>query len=223
MASDLYCSRGDVTRRMPPGALASPSALSVSSTAASDAVVYDGHTLETGDLVTVRASDATGSALPAPLAVDTTYYAIRISNSKFKLATTAENAAAGTAIDFTSSGTNVVFVREPDFEAAIEEVSRWADGFLPGHLVPLDTPLASDLAHLRGAVADVVAANMQNFDGKTSDIVAARKADAQKLFERHASGMPVRGESITASANLAITAALVNGTDPRGWGSGTLP
>lgn len=221
MAVDLYCSRGDVARRLPPGALSSPSALTVSSTAASDAIVYDGHGLETGDLVTVRASDATGSALPAPLVVDTTYYAIRVSNSKFKLATSSVNAGAGTAIDFTTSGTNVVVIREPDFDAAIEEVSRWADGYLPGHLVPLDTPLAADCAHLRGAVADVVAANMLNFDGKSSEIVAARKADAQKLFERHASGLPVRGESVTASANLAIVASAT--TDSRGWGSGTLP
>lgn len=221
MPVDLYCSRGDVTRRLPPGALTSPSALTVSATSASDAIVYDGHGLETGDLVTVRASDATGSALPAPLVVDTTYYAIRVSNSKFKLATSAVNAAAGTAIDFSTSGTNVVVIREPDFDTAIEEVSRWADDYLPGHLVPLDTPLGADLAHLRAAVADVVAANMLNFDGKASDIVAARKADAKTLFERHASGLPVRGESVTASANLAIVASST--TDSRGWGSGSLP
>lgn len=207
---------------MTPGALTSPSALAVSSTSSSDAIVYDGHGLETGDLVTVRASDATGSILPAPLVVDTTYYAIRVSNSKFRLAMSAGDASAGTAIDLTSSGVNVVFIREPDFDKEIEAVSRWADDFLPGHLVPLTTPLGDDLAHLRAAVADVVAANMLNADGKSSDVVAARKADAKAVFERHATGRPLRGESVTASANLAIVATTAS-TDSRGWGSGTLP
>ena len=55
----------------------------------------------TGNAVEVTNS---GGALPSPLATDTVYYVIRVSDSVLKLATTAANAAAGTAIDLTDAG-----------------------------------------------------------------------------------------------------------------------
>jgi hypothetical protein len=47
----------------------------------------------------------TSGTLPAPLAVATTYYAIRTSSTIFKVATSLSNALAGTAIDITTAGT----------------------------------------------------------------------------------------------------------------------
>lgn len=44
---------------------------------------------------------------PAPLALNTEYYAIRISSSTFKLATSLANANAGTAINLTTSGSGM--------------------------------------------------------------------------------------------------------------------
>jgi hypothetical protein len=47
----------------------------------------------------------TTGTLPAPLVVGTTYYSIRVNDTQIKLATTAANAAGGTAIDLTTQGT----------------------------------------------------------------------------------------------------------------------
>jgi microcystin-dependent protein len=46
----------------------------------------------------------TTGGLPAPLAVGTTYYAIYVSSTTFKLASSEANAIAGTAIDLTTTG-----------------------------------------------------------------------------------------------------------------------
>lgn len=48
---------------------------------------------------------STSSALPAGLTVNTPYWVIRIDDDSFKLATSAANASAGTAIDITTAGT----------------------------------------------------------------------------------------------------------------------
>lgn len=61
-----------------------------------------GHGLQTGD-GPVRVSNS-GGALPTGLAAATDYYVIRASSSTFSLATTRENAFAGTAIDLTGDG-----------------------------------------------------------------------------------------------------------------------
>ena len=107
MASDLYCSRADVTARLPPGAITSPTGILASCLASSDVLTYDGHGLETDTPVTVRAASA--GTLSAPLAEGTTYYAIRLSNAAFKLAAT----AGGSAINITSNGVEMIVTRRP--------------------------------------------------------------------------------------------------------------
>jgi hypothetical protein len=47
----------------------------------------------------------TSDTLPSPLAKDTTYYAIRTADDALKVATTSDNALAGTAVDITDAGT----------------------------------------------------------------------------------------------------------------------
>lgn len=70
---------------------------------------------DTTDLITLPSADTrirtgdgvrftTTGTLPAPLALATTYYAIRISPITIKVATTALNALAGTAINITTTG-----------------------------------------------------------------------------------------------------------------------
>lgn len=54
----------------------------------------------TGDAVTLRSN----GTIPAGLTNNTVYYAIRVSATKIKLATSAVNALAGTAINITSTG-----------------------------------------------------------------------------------------------------------------------
>ena len=222
MADDLYCSRADVTERLPPGAIGSRGELVASSSSSSNEIEFDGHGLETGTAVTVRAVDHTGATLPAPLEAGTTYYAIRLTNATFKLATSSANATAGTAIDLTTSGVSVVVMREPQFDDVIEFYSRWADGILPGHLVPLEAPIHPVV---RGVVADCSAATMLHRGGQDSAVVTAAEIAGKAILERYAAGRVLRGAPVTASANLAITAS-ASTTSERNWapnGSGSLP
>lgn len=62
------------------------------------------HAMSTGSRVQLAGTTPGGTA------ASTDYYAIRVSASQFKLATTRANAIAGTAIDLTSAGTSVVSV-----------------------------------------------------------------------------------------------------------------
>jgi hypothetical protein len=71
--------------------------------AATDVCTAATHGFLTGDAVQVT----TSNALPAGLVISTTYYVIKIDANTFKLATTPSNAAAGTAIDITNTGTGV--------------------------------------------------------------------------------------------------------------------
>jgi hypothetical protein len=214
--ADPYCSRSDVTRRLPPGTLMSLAGLSASSLAGTNAITYDGHGLETDDPVTVRALD--GGTLSAPLAAGTVYYVRRLSNSAFELAAT----AGGSAIDLTTDSSTLVVARDPDFDLFIEFYSRWADTSLPAHLVPLGR---TEPVHplIRGLVADMVAERMFNVSGQpSSEAMKSLEVATAAQLARFALGLPLRGAATTVSTNLSVS--LAAGTlDPRGWGSGTLP
>lgn len=217
MASDLYCSRADVHRWLPSGEIAGWSRLSAAARASSDAIELDGHGLETDDEVTVRAVE--GGTLPTPLAEETTYYAIRVSASRFKLAAT----SGGSAIDLTIDGEEIVVMKEPPYDAVIEAYSRWVDTFFPAHAVPFETPLADKFALVRMLVAQLSAKALLNLDGKSSEIVNAQELAAKAQLERFAAGMPAARGETARRTNLAISSTLTNSTDSRGWGSGSLP
>lgn len=212
MASDLYCSRADVTAELPAGEIVGWSRPAAASS--SDILTLDGHGLETNDTVTVRAPE--GVTLPSPLAEGTTYYAIRLTASTFKLSAT----AGGAALNLTSSADEIIIHREPNFDDVIEFYSRWADGFLPAHAVPLEAPIHPIV---RRCVARCAAATMLARDGKSSTLVRDQELAAKAIIERHAAGIPLRGADVTTSTNLAITDTLVGTEDSRGWGSETLP
>jgi len=81
----------------PPG-----SSMTFTADAATDLLsVSDTSAMSTGRAL--RFSSTT--TLPAPLVASTTYYAIVIDSTTIKVATTAANASAGTAIDLTDAGT----------------------------------------------------------------------------------------------------------------------
>lgn len=214
MATDLYCSRRDVNRWLPAGEITGSSRLAASALATSDAITLDGHGLETDDPVTVRAAE--GGSLPSPLVEGTVYYAIRITNASFKLALT----AGGAAIDLAGDGVDVIVLREPPYDDVIEFYSRWADAFLPAHLVPLQAPIHPTV---KGIVAELSAKKLLNLDGKTSEVVNAAEVAAKAMLERFAIGLPLRGAAATAPSNLAISSSLASSSDPRGWGSGSIP
>ena len=85
-----------------PGLPSNNAASQTFTAATTDICTAAGHGFSTGDRVRVTTSAAD---LPAGLAVDTTYYVIKIDANTFKLATSDANATAGTAVDITDAGT----------------------------------------------------------------------------------------------------------------------
>lgn len=192
------------------GQLPSPSSLVASSVAGTDIITLDGHGLETDDAVLVRATE--GGTLSTPLAEGTTYYAIRLSDSTFKLAAT----AGGAAIDLTLAGVSMVVSRALDFDYWIGVYSRWADTSLPGHLVPMGRDAAVPEV-VECIVADLVAKRMFNAGGQASESLKDMEIASVAQLARFASGMPLRDANVTASANLAVSSTMSSVADPRGW------
>jgi hypothetical protein len=213
VTADLYCSRADVNRRLPFGSIVSSAAIVASSLATSNVVTCDGHGLETNDAITVRAAE--GGSLSAPLVEGTTYYVRRINASAFELAAT----VGGAAIDITSDAIEMMVIREPSYDEHIEFYSRWADAFLPAHLVPLQAPIHPTVL---GIVADLAAKKILAISGQDSKILDSAELASKAMLERFAAGLPLRGAAVTASANLAVTSSNLT-ADARGWGSGSLP
>jgi hypothetical protein len=212
VADDLYCSRRDVNRWLPSGEITGSSRLAASVIGTNDTITLDGHGLETDDEVTVRAVE--GGSLPAPLVEGTVYYAIRLTNATFKLAAT----AGGGAINITADSSSVIVIKQPPYDDVIEYYSRWADTFIP-HLAPLTAPIHP---LVKGIVAELSAKKLLNLDGKSSEILNQAELAAKAQLERFAKGVTLRGAAITASANKAVSSTSVS-SDPRGWGSDTLP
>lgn len=77
-----------------------------SADAGTDIMTYTSTTsIPSNILVGTRVRLTTTTTLPAPLALATDYYVIKVSDTTFKLATSYANAIAGTAIDITTTGT----------------------------------------------------------------------------------------------------------------------
>lgn len=206
-----------MTKRLPLGGLPSTAGLAASTSVSADTITIDGHGLETGDAVKVRAVE--GGTLASPLDEDTTYYAIRVSNAEIQLSDT----VGGSTIDITAAAVSMIVSREPDFDYWIQFYSRWADTSFPAHMVPFGRtepvpPLVS------GLVADLCAKRMFNVGGSASDTLKDMETASVAQLARFATGMPLRGSPAPAPTNLAIAQAGL--IDPRGWtpwGSGRLP
>jgi hypothetical protein len=74
---------------------------------ANDTFTVTSHGFVTGDAVRIT----TAGTLPGGLAINTTYYIIKVNANDFKLATSAVNAAGGTAIDITNTGSGLQTIR----------------------------------------------------------------------------------------------------------------
>ena len=107
------------------------------------------HLLSTGLKVRV----ATSGTLPAPLAAATDYYVIVLDANEFKLATSAANAHAGTAIDLTAIGTlwqtftaqaiaPAILASATDIAHGSETFTKVAHGFTTGLKVQVSTSSA---------------------------------------------------------------------------------
>lgn len=211
-----YATRRDVYRYgLARGTLGSQARLVSSSVEATDTISLDGHGFETDDTVVLRATD--GGTLSAPLVSGTTYYVIRVSDSAFKLAAT----QGGNAIDLTTDGVSMIVAIALPFDDVLEFYSRFVDGFVPAHLVPLTAPYP---VLVTAIVAELSAKKLQILAGQISESMKETELAAKAQLERWAAGVPVRDPNATASANRAVNSSIGTATDPRGWGSGsTIP
>lgn len=216
----VYATRRDVYRfGLPRGTLGGQGRLVASSTASTDLLELEDHGFEIDDELLVRA--VAGGTLSTPLSETTTYYAIPITASTFKLAET----AGGAAINLTSDGVSMLVSIALPFDEILEFYSRFVDAFLPAHLVPLEAD--DDGAYptfVTAIVAELAAKKLQLLSGVTSVSVSEAEVAAKAQLERWAKGIPLRDSRATAPANLAITASSSSsGSDPRGWGTDTIP
>lgn len=209
-----YATRADLyDSGLPRGTLGSSARLVASSTAASNVLELEEHGFVDDDEVLVRAVE--GGTLSAPLSEGTTYYVIRLTDSTFSLAAS----AGGAAIDLTTDGESMLVAKGLPVDKILERVSRLADQYV-GHLLPLSEPYPVVLVDV---VARIAARRLQAASGVASETVATFEEQAWKQLERWAKGVPIRDTSVTASSNLAVVATASTSTDPRGWGSETLP
>jgi hypothetical protein len=209
ISSDLYA------YGLPRGGLPNPGRIASAVSTSANTITVDGHGFALNAQVTFRAES--GGSLPSPLAAGTAYYAIPVTDSTFQVAT----ASGGGAVDLTTAGVNVVCIAELPFDECIEWASNLVEGFLPAHVVPLTAPYPPVVV---ACTADLAASRLLAYVGGSRIDQQAKLVEAQRMLERWAKAIPIRGAIRPASANMAITGS-VSGSDPRGWipTDGTIP
>lgn len=209
-----YATRSDVMGiNVPRGALVRPSREVARADATADVLELEGHGLAADDALSFQV-DA-GGVLPAPLAIGTTYYAKALDEDHFQVAAT----PGGPAIDLTNVGTapfSLVVPIGPMIDTFLEEFSRWADGKLVAHIVPLTAPFPTWVTRIV-ALRTVVA------------VLQALGRSIPKLEEREQTAIldfitqgkvPLRDSRATPSANTAIARSAA---DAAGAAKGTIP
>jgi Skp family chaperone for outer membrane proteins len=160
----------------------------------------------TGDAVKVS-TVGQGGALPAPLAADTTYYLIKGASNEVQLATSAANAAAGTAVALDNTGAGTLRVTVPlahngqaniynDFKVAQPSTLK----LLPGGFAPptavvgvLGVPDVMHASSAAQAVQSVIGARKEKLQAEVQraqqtwqELKQALQADAPKLSREQA-------------------------------------
>ncbi len=220
MSDPVYADRTDLDDfgGLPDGALENAGRIVASTSVSSDVFELDAHGLVTNEEVSLRPLE--GHTLPTPL-VEGVYYAIRVSDSAFKLAT----APSGPPIDITAAGGSVVIIKPLPIDRYLALYSRWVDGLLPAHVVPLEPNNDGEFPLVITAiVAQLAGKALLNRGGKASAIVDEAEKVAMAQVERFAKGLPLRTTNPTTAANKAVVTTISDvNLDPRGWGGGRIP
>jgi hypothetical protein len=193
---------------LPRGAVPNPGRLAASVLAASDAFTLDDHGLDLGSPFTVRAE--AGGALPAPLVVGTTYYAIPLSASTWQAAATQGSL---TPIDLTTDGTRVIVCCPLPVSSAIEWADRLIDEMCPADAVPFVGTIPSII---RITSAEMAAWKLAQLRGTASTSLSEMLKAVQTRLATWAKGVRVRGDNTTAHTNTAASASAPY-NDRRGW------
>lgn len=204
-----YCESADLyDHGLPRGGLANPGRLIASVSTDTNVVTLDGHGFRSGAALLFRAE--AGGSLPSPLVAGTTYYALPLTDSTFQVAAT----EGGDAIDLTTAGSNTVVSTPLAIGTAITWASAQVDDFLPAHVVPMTAPYPPTVVAVTAALA--IAYLLTSTGSQSAEYIALKMAEGQKMLERWAKGIPLRGTNAPAPAGLAAVATSTT-LDPRGW------
>lgn len=204
-----YCDAADLYDfGLPRGHLPNPGRLVANVYPTSNILELDGHGFRDDAELLFRAED--GGALPSPLAAGTTYYAIPLTDSTFKVTAT----AGGSAIDISTAGESVVVTTPLSTTRAIEFVSALIDEMLPSHVVPISGTVPTIV---RATCAQLSAQYMMQATGARSENWNLLVAEARKTLTLWAKGIPIRGENAPAASNLAVARTVSGSTASRGW------
>lgn len=205
-----YCVQADVYRFVPPGALQVAGRLLSSASTSAESMTLAGHGLRDDQALLFRAES--GGSLPSPLVAGTTYYARVLTPDTFQVAAT----PGGSAINLTSSGSNVVCVAPLQWDDWIAECSAMVEQTMVAHTVPLLNPDDSIPEPVRMYTAALLAMRALAHVGADTAAVQRPLEYWAKQVEKWGKGVPLRGTQVPAAANLAAKATR-SGTDPRGW------
>jgi Skp family chaperone for outer membrane proteins len=137
----------------------------------------------TGDAVKVSTA-APGAALPGPLTAETTYYVIKSNTvNTVQLATSADNATAGTAVTLEAAGTGALRLTVPQAHTGAKNVVADATATLPGTLKLLAggaTPPMAAVGVL--GVPDVM--RLSSAAQAVDKVIGARKQELQAEVQR---------------------------------------
>jgi hypothetical protein len=195
-----YAAQSDVYKYgLPRGALGNPGRLVDSALAATSVVTLCEHSFATGDAVTFRVTQ--GGTMAAPLVAGTTYYVLYLTDSTFQVSATPN----GSAITLTSDAVSMLVSADLPFDDVLEFYSRFVDGFLPAHVIPLPTPYPITIVAI---VAELTAKKIQILSGMKSGSMDESEIAAGAQLKRYAAGLPVRDAATTTQpANLSVVRA----------------
>lgn len=199
-----YCLQSDLYKYgLPRGMLANPGRLCATVLAATDTFELDGHGFFLNDPLITRIE--AGGAMPAPLVAGVTVFAIPQNETSFKVSAT----AGGAAIDLTTDGLAVVVATPLPFDEVIDFYSRFVDGVIPAHFVPLTTTGPAAVPTVpRATVAELAAKKLLMLCGQTSETMKELELAAKAQLERWAQGYPLRDARATGPADLAVSESI---------------
>lgn len=208
----VYATRDDVYRQgVPRGALVSRGRVVESVDVSANVLELEGHGLEEGTPVQLRAGD--GGSLPAPLSPSTVYFASPVADSDSLLALSAT--AGGSVIDLTSAGAPPFMLTiplGPMLDDLLEVYSRWLDSLLVAHEVPLTPPVPAWVRHCVAIRTAAHAARVLGLGTQAEQIFEAERmaiSDAMRLGK----GTPMRDAAATGPANRATYAVAGSALD----------
>lgn len=211
-----FCDESDVYAVVPSGSIPNGGRLCASALAATDAFELDAHGFALDTPLRFRAEE--GGSLPTGISAGTTYYAIPVNESSFKVSAT----AGGAAVNLTADGSLVLAIRDRPIALAIEKASEDVAQELRGSAIPAAAPYP---IAIRSATALLAARYLRVWAQRDAVELQPLIDAAMRQLERWRKGQPIQGTNAPAPTRAAVARSAATEADPRGWAptGGTLP